>query len=472
VRITHVFMANKKINDFTTEATSPVDDDFLEIESTVEGSRKIRASNLVPQGPVAQTPSGNFLKSGGGFAHTEDLDIAVGVAEYYIQGVLHQSPANVLTLATADATHPRIDAIVLNSSGVAAVVTGTPAASPARPVIDPSTQLELTFITVDALATEPEVNVDPIYLENTEWTTTPSSVRIDPDDTTGERTGTKAIKFIAAIAGDNIKFVDAAPFVLDAFEHLTFWINPVTFVNQKQILLQCRNADAIVGVTVSLRNGRYGLNTATAAYQLVVIPVSEFGLNGALIDEIRQTVAGGSTALTCFIDDIALQGGASSAAARGMLNPMTDEGDFIVGGPSGGPQRRARGAADTAIKHFSITFDPKAVCDGDTDRLAIMTVGPDFPNGIKITRWNCSALVNPDTELDLDFKRADAFIGVANAAVVDVVDTTAGVSSETTEANINGDAAVANGKVLYLEFGTPYTDEGEQVCFEFWGYAI
>ncbi len=124
------------------------------------------------------------------------------------------------------------------------------------------------------------------------------------------------------------------------------------------------------------------------------------------------------------------------------------------------------------IHHFTWAFNPKAVCDGTIDRLFLMTVGPDFLNGLKITRWNCSFDADPTTEADLDFKRADAFIGVANAAVVDVLDTTSGASSETTEANINGNAAVANGKVLYLEFGTAYTTDSLQMIFEFWGYAL
>ncbi len=124
------------------------------------------------------------------------------------------------------------------------------------------------------------------------------------------------------------------------------------------------------------------------------------------------------------------------------------------------------------LLHFMWSFNPKAVCDGTIDRLFLMTVGPDFPNGLKITRWNCSFDADPATEADLDFKRADAFIGVGSSAVMDVLDTTAGVSSETTAANINSGNAVANGKVIYLEFGTAYAVDNLQMIFEFWGYAV
>jgi hypothetical protein len=120
----------------------------------------------------------------------------------------------------------------------------------------------------------------------------------------------------------------------------------------------------------------------------------------------------------------------------------------------------------------STTFDPKAVCDGTFDGLFLRTVGDDAPNGLVITAWKLSFEADPTTEIDLDLMRADAFIGQANSAVMDVLDTTAGVSSESTAANINSGAAVANGKVIYLAFGTAYTEANHQCIFELWGYPV
>jgi hypothetical protein len=101
----------------------------------------------------------------------------------------------------------------------------------------------------------------------------------------------------------------------------------------------------------------------------------------------------------------------------------------------------------------------------------MMTVGDDAPNGIIIDEWKVSFEADPTTEADLDLKYADAFIGVANAAVIDVCDTTTGAATEDTDANINLGAAVANGKVLYLEFGTAYTEANHQIIFEIWYHA-
>lgn len=118
------------------------------------------------------------------------------------------------------------------------------------------------------------------------------------------------------------------------------------------------------------------------------------------------------------------------------------------------------------IEHREFSFDPKAVCDGAVDRLFLFKIGAWAPKGITVTGWRASFEADPTTEVDLDLKRADAFIGVANSAVMDVLDTTAGVSSETSFANINGGVVVANGKVIYLEFGTAYTETTHQIIFE------
>lgn len=339
-------MPNKRITELSTTISSPRNGDVVEVDNATEGSAQISISSLIPPVPPTELPpSGNFLKFGGTFNHDGGLDIAVGAAEYYIQGVPYSSPAAIVTAAAADATHPRIDAVVLNTSGVATIVTGTPAASPVRPAIDPSTQLDLTFITIAALATEPEIDVEPLYLENTEWTFTPSAGSIDPDDTTGERSGTKAIKITAGAAGANFKLVNGSPYDIEAKSQLTMWINPVTWVSQKQLQIHCYLSNVAVGNIVTIRDGVFGFIRTTASYQLVAIPTSLFGLSGVVPDEVRFTIAGGGTALTCFIDDIALQGGYVPVVTKAMINPMTTAGDSIVGGTDGAPTRLPLGNA-------------------------------------------------------------------------------------------------------------------------------
>ena len=59
---------------------------------------------------------------------------------------------------------------------------------------------------------------------------------------------------------------------------------------------------------------------------------------------------------------------------------------------------------------------------------------------------------------------------MANAAVIDVLDTTNGVASEDTNANINSGAAVPNGKVVYLAFDSDPEGTCVQMVFDMWFY--
>lgn len=125
----------------------------------------------------------------------------------------------------------------------------------------------------------------------------------------------------------------------------------------------------------------------------------------------------------------------------------------------------------STIYHQAWSFDPKAVCDGTTDRLFLMSTDISEPFGIHIVKWKVSFDADPTTEFGANhvmLKRADAFIGVANAANMDALDTTAGAAIEATSSNINSDAVVATSKVIYLQFDTAYTESGHQVIFEMW----
>lgn len=124
----------------------------------------------------------------------------------------------------------------------------------------------------------------------------------------------------------------------------------------------------------------------------------------------------------------------------------------------------------TGRLHYSWTFDPRVVCQWSSPVYGLMTIGSEAPSGFYITEWRCTFDGDPAQEADLDLKYADSFLGRPGATVIDQLDTNTGVSQESTPANINSGNPIANGKVLYLEFGTNYTDVGRQILFEFWGY--
>lgn len=491
---------------------------------------------------VEPTASGSNLVSGGGASLTGGLTLTVSAALYNILGAAKSSVETILTAATADPTNPRYDVVALDDTGTAVLITGTPAATPVVPTVDPATQLYLTFVSIPAGATSISGTETIIYDSNDDYTMTENGTSIVLNSSNNPRGGSGVcIEATTMVAGDYFQAQTASGTIdLGTFNVLRFFIrNKAAWHASKQITITARNNGVQVGQAVVFKHGLHAFDqTNVTTYQHIALNPNLFAAGGQPINQLRWTCAGGGSSITGFyVDDISLQAGVSQvtdstrlrdtgehSTARqydvndlaytgaviykalqqtpvgivqtnttywtpfAMRNPMTTAGDSIVGGASGVPTRLALGTslqelrvsfAGTAqewgppnLKHFPFSFNPKAVCDGTIDRLFLMTVGPEFPNGLKITRWNVSFDADPTTEADLDFKRADAFIGVANAAVVDVLDTTAGVSSETTAANINSDTAVANGKVLYLEFGTAYTADNLQIIFEFWGYAV
>lgn len=152
----------------------------------------------------------------------------------------------------------------------------------------------------------------------------------------------------------------------------------------------------------------------------------------------------------------------------GQIGLKVDE-DLLVfhGGAAGEAQGEY---AMSTLDHIVWVGDPANAYAADTQAY-IMKVGDDYPHGMTIVEWSLSCNVDPDVEPDLDLKWADAFIGLGNAAVIDVMDTASGVASEDTAANINGGAAIANGKIIYFEFDSDPAGTCDQMVVEFWAYA-
>jgi hypothetical protein len=131
----------------------------------------------------------------------------------------------------------------------------------------------------------------------------------------------------------------------------------------------------------------------------------------------------------------------------------------------------ANEVAFSPISSLSLVVDPGSWYDSDAE-IFIMTVGDDALSGIIIDEWKLSCNLDPDVEIDADLRYADAWIGLANAADIDEIDTANGVSSEDTDSNINGGSAVANGKVIYIGFDADPEGTCTQMIFEMWYHAV
>jgi hypothetical protein len=263
----------------------------------------------------AASPTGNSLQSGGGVAWLGDYDYLVSAAQYHIQGTGYSSAETPLTLSASDATLDRIDIIALSTSGPV-ILEGTLSATPAAPDVDPTTHLALTFVYVAAASTAPDADIEDIYLENTEWTSSSSGATWALASTNNPLAGTKDIEATTVAAGAYVQLQHPSTTVdLANYDNLVFYIrSKASWPAAKQLTIAFLNAGVQVGSGVTFKSGTYGFDSSvTANYQQIVIPLAVFAAAGIPVNQIRFTVAGGGGSIGFYLDNISLQGGVSQA---------------------------------------------------------------------------------------------------------------------------------------------------------------
>jgi len=288
----------------------------------------ITGAGVITNTAPATFPTGTSLIAGCGVEYTTGLTFVVGACQYEIAGMAYLSPQTSVTLMAADMTNPRIDVIGVDSTGSVFSITGTPAASPALPSVDPSTQIGLVFITVAANATTPTGIVPTtLYDENTEWTCTPTA-HINCASTSNPYHGTKDIEATAAVLGNNVTLVkpSAGTVDLSTQNNLIFYIRSKAAwptgasggTAARYLSLLWKNGSTQVGNSVVVRDGTFGFSSAvTTNYQQVSIPLSLFGAGSTLVTTLEAIVSGpsGSSSIGWYIDEVTLQSGTNGTAS-------------------------------------------------------------------------------------------------------------------------------------------------------------
>jgi hypothetical protein len=256
-----------------------------------------------------KTPRLNGLVSGGDAVWESAYTFRVSAASYYINGTAYTSAEQTITLTAAHATLDRIDVIALDTTGTVVKVTGTAAATPSEPDVDPTTQLKLTFVQVAAASSAPAgLTVENIYLENTEWTSSVSGTGIVANGTTTPYAGTKDIEGTNMAAAAYVQLQRSSSTTLDAFTTLSMFIrSKATWTAGRFLRAQFFLNGVAKGTPVTINTGYWGFDSSiTSGYQLNAIPVSNFVVPaGTLVNQLRITDVGG--AIGFFIDNITMQ---------------------------------------------------------------------------------------------------------------------------------------------------------------------
>lgn len=263
--------------------------------------------------------TGSYIISGGGVAWTSALSVLVAAATYVIQGTIYTSAQAALTVTTADPTNPRIDVIAFNATGPI-VITGTAAATPARPDVDPATQLANTFFLIGAGVTVLPVTEELIYNEGTESTYSDSGATLDGVSTSNPYSLTKDTEGTACVAGNFFQYAKlSGSWTLSNYDSLVFYLrSKASWASAKNLTISWRATGVQQGGTVSIRSGTFGFDsTITGSYQVIIVPVNQFGVGATAVNQLRFTVAGGGASIGFYVDLITLQLGAVQPPALG-----------------------------------------------------------------------------------------------------------------------------------------------------------
>lgn len=275
----------------------------------------------LPTQPASQYIAPQAI-AGCGIEYVSGLTYNVGACTYAINGNIYHSPLTSITLSAADPTNPRIDVIFVDTTQIVQQLTGVPAGTPQQPVVDPSAQLELTFVLVPNAATTPaNTTLVDIYLEGVEWTGAKggtNGARVNLTSTSNPFSGTHDTEFgttgtVAPTTFAGYTVPAAGTVNLSNYNTLTFYIrNKAAWLATNSVTIQWFSGGTLKGSGIVLSNGAFGYNatTNTTTYQQISIPTATFGIAGIPVTSVRFTVSGTGAALTGFyLDQITLQGG-------------------------------------------------------------------------------------------------------------------------------------------------------------------
>jgi len=265
--------------------------------------------------------TGTFTSVGCQVAWNENYEYTVSACNYYINNSNYQSTEQDVTLDAAHATLDRLDIIGLDITGTVFKLTGTAAADPSEPTVDPETQIKLALILVTANTTEPAgIDSELIYFQNAgsptewDWTTNGScfvtNSAVDPKaPATLSINGTSCAANAYAQGQIGSGSIDPNSFLL-----LKLYIkSKATWSNNRGLNLAFYSAGVLVGQPVQIfPTNTWGFTSSiTSAYQQVAIPISNFLVpNGTTATQFRITKFGSGANIGMFIADITVQGNA------------------------------------------------------------------------------------------------------------------------------------------------------------------
>lgn len=262
--------------------------------------------------------------------------------DYIIGGQLYSADPNLaITLDVGDAD-PRIDVIALNTDGDFVIIKGTASGSPIKPSLtDFDTQIEITSVSVGALATTPtnisnELIFNEDVGESAEWTMTENTgaVRIVFDAVSDPYLGATHIYATGILDADAFTATNDATVAHADFTELALNIKIDSRLKRgSRILVAPYDGATQVAASVAIRGRAFGFRSGyTAGYQTVIIPMKVFGWKADDFDNLVFTFNGFDVSHIVKIDNIRLVSGTDPSNA---LDIPTHTSDLVNDGSDG-----------------------------------------------------------------------------------------------------------------------------------------
>lgn len=368
--------------------------------------------------------SSNSLISGGA-SWISGLTFSITPLTYIIGQMLYSSPGGMVTLSSGSPIADRIDVIIADVSGNTGVVEGTAAASPVKPDIDESTQVEVTFVTVNASATTPAVTTTLVYDEAAgppdEWTfSTTTPVYVNSASTTQAYSGTKSIEFSASTNGKTLLLSASTPFDTVNENVLQFAIrNRVSWPATTKLRFALKSAAGVqIGSVVDLYNTRFGFSSSNiSAWQLIAIPLSNFNLTTTVVSELTITAIGtGLAALNLYVDFIRFQQGVPSVTPVNNWRNIRGDATTTIVAPtpnstlilSGGNNIASRVSGANTVVY---DLDPNIFVTNVTAAKVIVT-GATAPLNIPVLPLTFTSVTNGDCWISASGSTGSAFLNI------------------------------------------------------------
>lgn len=139
-----------------------------------------------------------------------------------------------------------------------------------------------------------------LYDEDVEWAFAASAGTIVGNSAVNPHTGLLSVLAVNSVPGDQFTLTSPSLVAVNSYTSLSLWIQPNVWAVAAVLSIFWDK-----GNVINIQNGSYGFDNSIAAYQNVVIPISDFGVAGSVVS--LTVYSNPKTVMGFYLDTVILQ---------------------------------------------------------------------------------------------------------------------------------------------------------------------